>query len=273
MYPGDVSEQPRELIEQQRAAVEQRIAQAADVSVQRTAETAVVRRVEETVTVTRVEETAIVSRVEEAAELQKQLERGVSEQECLAAATRLDKTEDFQVEAAVERRIVGNPERDKQYFHWQKRGDSCAIVAQEGVLQKHTGIDFGEETLAKEAREHGWYDGGTAPDDVGKLLELHGAPVQRWENGADLKTLKDQVSQGHDVIVSVSARDLWNDPSIPQRAGHALWVTGVETDANGNVTGIRTNDSGRSDGAGIRYDVETFQRAWSRFNNHMVATV
>ena len=113
MYPGDVSEHPREIIEQQRAAeiaqqaaVEQRIAHATDVSAQRVAETAVGRHGGEMATGTRVE-----TSLEDAADLRTQIEQSdaarLSQASDHAAATRLERAEDFHAERACLPEITG----------------------------------------------------------------------------------------------------------------------------------------------------------------------
>jgi|GEM_PF-1995538 len=170
-----------------------------------------------------------------------------------------------------ERQIIGTPEQDAQYLH-QQTGETCATVAQEGVIEKHTGIDHGEQALAQEAYENGWADkeGGTYTKCVGNLLESHEIPTQRWLDGsADMNTLKDQLSQGHDVIVGVDAGEFYQDDNY-LGSGHAVWVTGLETDAQGNISKVVVNDSNFAEPQ--VHDAATFQDAWNAANRLMVAT-
>ncbi|MGB8646369.1 MAG: hypothetical protein WCF84_14115 [Anaerolineae bacterium] len=174
-------------------------------------------------------------------------------------------------QAQLGAREIGNAEQDQAFFHYQQGEKACAVVAQESIIQKRTGTDFGEAALAQESEQKGWYsaDKGTYPADVGKLLEAHGVPVRRWQD-AGLDDLQQQIAQGKDAIVGVQASTLWGDNSIPPGTGHVIWVTGMEPDNAGHPIAIIANDSGRADGAGIHYPINTFLRAWAPMGNLMV---
>lgn len=58
----------------------------------------------------------------------------------------------------------------------QLYSDTCAIKSQQLILQDF-GFNISEDQLRNEAMMNGWYDGGTSPADVGKLLELHGVGI------------------------------------------------------------------------------------------------
>jgi hypothetical protein len=168
---------------------------------------------------------------------------------------------------------VGNPKHDAQFWHEQQNDDTCAVVAQEGIIQKHTGQDLGENTLQQEAIENGWYrpGEGTRWSDVGNLLESHDVPTNRW-SGADMNTLCGELEQGRDVIAGVDVGYLWRDPGAIGE-GHAVWVTGLETDQGGNTTGVFLNDSGNPEiGGGGKVSAEVFKRAWNEAGSPMVST-
>ena len=170
-----------------------------------------------------------------------------------------------------ESHIVGTPERDARYLH-EQTGETCATVAQEGILEKHAGVDHGEKALAQEAHENGWTDesGGTFPDHVGDLLDKHGVPTQRWLDGsADLNTVRNELAQGHDVIAGVDAGELYRDAD-KVGAGHAVWVTGVEVGPDGQATRVFVNDSNFPEPQ--VHDARTFQKAWDAGDRLMVAT-
>jgi hypothetical protein len=165
--------------------------------------------------------------------------------------------------------MIGTPEQDAQFLH-QQSAETCATVAQQGIIEKHTGVDYGEQALAQEAYEKGWTDraGGTDSDKIGNLLESHGVPTQRWLDGsANMETLKDQLSQHHNVIVGVDAGEFYQSERI--RGGHAVWVTGVETDSTGRATRVHVNDSNFAEPQ--VHDAETFESAWNNANRMMVA--
>ncbi|MBN1922752.1 MAG: hypothetical protein JW892_16000 [Anaerolineae bacterium] len=181
-------------------------------------------------------------------------------------------TDDGSVAADTgEGQVFGDPEGDAQYLHAQS-GDTCATVAQEGIIEKRTGVDYGEEALAQEAYDQGWTDefGGTYPQDMGNLLEAHDISTQRWLDGsADAETLKEQLSQGKDLMAAVDMGALYQDEAYAG-AGHAVWVTGLETDAEGQVTNVTVNDSNHPEGPQT-HDYATFKNAWDGRNRLLVA--
>lgn len=177
-----------------------------------------------------------------------------------------------------EGQMIGDPVTDARYWHEQQHPDTCAIVAQEGIIAKHTGENPGEEELRREALANKWYvtgrepkENGTKPQDVGKLMEAYQVPVG-FKGSGDMNILEQELAQGHDVIVAVDAGHLWQDAKS-LGSGHAVWVTGLETDNNGKVTNVFLNDSGNSAiGAGGKVSAQTFQNAWTERGNFMVAT-
>jgi hypothetical protein len=170
-----------------------------------------------------------------------------------------------------ERAIIGTPDYDAQFHHLQHRR-TCATVAQQGIIEKHTGIDHGEEALAQVAFKEGWAkaDGRTYTDCVGNLLDEHGIPTQRWLDGsANLDVLKRELAYGHDVIVGVDSGELYQDYEMLDK-GHVVWVTGLELDADGQVTKAFVNDSNSPPRQ--EYDSLTFKNAWDASSREMVST-
>ena len=151
--------------------------------------------------------------------------------------------------------------------------DTCAIKSQQLIMQDF-GIHFTEDQLRNEALMYGWYNGGTAPEDVGKLLELHGIPVSQYEN-ANIFNLVNELAQGHKVIVGVDSGELWGDNIFDKifednAADHALIVSGVDTSDPNNVKVILTDP-----GTGNllkEYSMEDFVDAWEDSNCFMMAT-
>ena len=151
--------------------------------------------------------------------------------------------------------------------------DTCAIKSQQLIMQDF-GIHFTEDQLRNEAMMYGWYNGGTSPEDVGKLLELHGIPVSQYEN-ANIFNLVNELAQGHKVIVGVDSGELWGDDIFDKvfedgAADHALIVSGVDTSDPNNVKVILTDP-----GTGNllkEYSMEDFVNAWEDSNCFMMAT-
>ncbi len=151
--------------------------------------------------------------------------------------------------------------------------DTCAIKSQQLIMQDF-GIHFTEDQLRNEALMYGWYNGGTSPEDVGKLLELHGIPVSKYEN-ANIFNLVNELAQGHKVIVGVDSGELWGDNIFDKlfednEADHALIVSGVDTSDPNNVKVIVTDP-----GTGNllkEYSMEEFVDAWEDSNCFMMAT-
>jgi len=270
--PGETHELEREMIEKQRQAAEQAA---------RAAECKIAQATDASASVTRAHESVTITRTQETVEYQKKVERvdAHSSNEVLAAQ-RVETAGDF--ESAAEKRIIGRPEEAKRYFHYQGEKPRCAINTQQGILEERTGRRYDNEELTRKAIDQHWYTEKKMPDgsfeggttnwkSVGKLLESEQVPIKRWDDGADLDVLKNQLNQGHDVITGVDAGALWRDARYANK-GHAIWVTGVETDANGQVTAVIANDTAFERGQAVRYDAATFRKAWQRRGNVMIAT-
>jgi Peptidase_C39 like family len=181
--------------------------------------------------------------------------------------------------------IYGTPDEDAAHWHQQAKPDTCAIVSQEFILDElgeQFGIEFTEEELRQVAHERGWYTpgGGTSMNDVGKLLELHGIPVDR-ESHATLDDLAEKLAQGEKVIVGVNAETIWqgdnsesltNYPGIPgQSANHAVQVIGIDNEDPDNPKVI-LNDPGTPNGQALTVPVEQFMNAWQASDCYLVAT-
>jgi len=183
--------------------------------------------------------------------------------------------------------VIGTPGEDMQNWHEQTNPDTCAVVAQESVLESVTGQSFSENALRDEAMAHGWYSpgGGTPLDDIGNLLEAHGIPVER-QDGASLQDLAHELGSGHKVIAAVNGEEIWaaahpgggSTPleqysGIPgQGADHAVEVIGIDTSDPAHPM-VVLNDPGTPGGAGLEVPAEAFQQAWSTSGDFMVHTL
>ena len=169
-------------------------------------------------------------------------------------------------------------------FVQQPDDHSCALRSQQLVLRDF-GIDIPFNDLEQIALDNGVYTNeGTYTYDIGKVLQLAGIGMHQTV-GNSVDDLINELVQGHRVIVSVDAHELWynrtmgekllnwlNDAIGHQGGNHALIVAGVEIDPyqpeNSKV--ILTDP-----GAGhlrIEYPMEQFKDAWGDSNCFMAAT-
>jgi hypothetical protein len=167
-------------------------------------------------------------------------------------------------------------------WHEQESSNTCAVAAQEFVLDDLTGVDHPESELRDVATEHGWYspDGGTPMADTGKLLEYYGIPTEQHQN-ATMSDLEQSLAQGDGVIVGVDAGEIWNpgqDPDdvvgehlgVPgEGADHAVQVIGVDRSDPANPM-VVLRDSGTPNGDGERVPLATFEGAWEDSGHFMV---
>lgn len=162
---------------------------------------------------------------------------------------------------------------------FQYAPDTCAIQSQKLVLEKY-GIHCEREELIDEAKLHGWYvEGqGTPIGDVGKLLELHGVPVE-VSDGNNVFSLANELANHRQIIVAVDGDELWDkmgvagdmeDMIVGESANHALIVAGLDTSDPENVKVILTDPG--TGGLRVEYSEDEFMRAWSDSNCYMVST-
>lgn len=161
--------------------------------------------------------------------------------------------------------------------------DTCAIKSQQLILQDF-GIDVSEVDLVQTSAANGWYNtgGGTAPQDVGNLLELANIPITRQE-GANVFNLVNELAQGHKVIVGLDSNEMWYDNTISEKfrnwcddffgeqgGNHALIVAGIDTSDPDNIQVI-VKDPGSGDD-GKPYPLDQFMDAWTDARCYMVST-
>lgn len=161
---------------------------------------------------------------------------------------------------------------------------SCGLRSQQIVLRDF-GIDIPFEDLERYALEAGVYsENGTYTYDIGKVVEMAGVGMHQVQ-GSTIYDLTNELAQGHRVIVSVDAHELWynktpiqklnnwmNDVIGPQGGNHALIVAGVEVNPSDpkDVKVVLTDP-----GAGhlrIEYPLDQFMDAWKDSNCFMAAT-
>lgn len=161
---------------------------------------------------------------------------------------------------------------------------SCALRSQQIVLRDF-GIDIPFKDLEQIALDNGVYTNeGTYAYDIGKVLQLAGVGMHQTV-GNSVDDLINELVQGHRVIVSVDANELWynnsrsekllnwfKDTVGPQGGNHALIVAGVEVDpAHPENSKVVLTDTGAGK-LRIEYPMEQFKEAWGDSNCFMAAT-
>ena len=171
--------------------------------------------------------------------------------------------------------IIGNPADSMDSWHWQETSDSCAVAAQEFALETLTGQDFDEADLRDLAEENGWYapGGGTAPYDVGNILEHMGLNVNRSE-GNDISDIERCLENGGQVIIGVDSDEIWygedDDVFGPgMDAYHAVQVIGIDR-SDPDEPMVILNDSGVTNGCGAMIPLDVFMDAWEDSGCFMV---
>lgn len=161
---------------------------------------------------------------------------------------------------------------------------SCALRSQQIVLRDF-GIDIPFKDLEQIALDCQVYTNeGTYTYDIGKVLQLAGVDMHQTI-GNSVDDLINELAQGHRVIVSVDAQELWNNNTMGEQlknwfedaigyqgGNHALIVAGVEVDPTypENNKVILTDP-----GAGhlrMEYPMGQFKDAWGDSNCFMAAT-
>lgn len=175
---------------------------------------------------------------------------------------------------------IGTPETDAATFDGQQSyDDTCAIRSQEFILEQFTGQEVDEAALVQEAEDMGWYTEGqgTSPEDMGNLLELHGIPVNQYEN-ATTYDLANELAQGHKVMISVDSGELWGEENPDMEdmatgmdgADHAVVVSGIDA-SDPNNPQVIVSDPGTGEPAAT-YPLDQFVSAWQDSNFQMVST-
>jgi uncharacterized Zn-binding protein involved in type VI secretion len=117
------------------------------------------------------------------------------------------------------------------------------------------------------AAQQMWWSGGTTSAQQASILAANGVPATQLtgaSSAASLTAMEGAVANGQGVIAGVWVGNLpastgWTG-FAPGTGGHALLVTGVEYDANGNPVNVVVNDTGQGR-CGVRIPYNQFQNA------------
>lgn len=189
-------------------------------------------------------------------------------------------------EMATDYRIYGETGENVYDPIYIKQPDdhSCGLRSQQIILRDF-GIDIPFDDLERYALDAGVYsEDGTYTYDIGKVVEMAGVGMHQVQ-GSTIYDLTNELAQGHRVIVSVDANELWynntpvekmnnwmSDVVGPQGGNHALIVAGVEVNpADPKDVKVVLTDPG-SGHLRIEYPLDQFMDAWKDSNCFMAAT-
>ena len=161
-----------------------------------------------------------------------------------------------------------------EQWHLQESHCSCAVCAQQFIINEFTGLHLTEAELCRFAEQNGWFDpeNGTSPLNVGKLLEAFGLETQvRFDTS--FEDLRKTLEEGGRAVVTVDSMVLWVDGygNYPvSGADHAIEVIGIDDSNPADVCAI-INDSGIENGGGQRVPYREFMEAWNASGGFMVS--
>lgn len=156
--------------------------------------------------------------------------------------------------------VFGNVAADSTLVD-QQNGETCALMAQEQLIEKYYGIDIPEGEMADFAEKCGVFDpkNGTQSPGWNLLLDKFKIPHQRLYD-CDANDLLNAVKNGNDVFMAVDMGDYSGNLSFPPGAGHAIVVTGGSIDPQtGEIIGFYVNDSNHA-GSPVFKTVEQMSR-------------
>ena len=165
-------------------------------------------------------------------------------------------------------------EEAAEQWHVQDGDYSCAVCTQQFIINEFMDLDVSEEQLCTIAEENGWFEpeAGTAPADIGNLLELYGIDTQTNYEGS-IEEIKSTLDQGGRVIVAVDSMVLWVDGfgNYPVYGmDHAIEVIGID-DSDPLDVRVIINDSGIEGGCGQSVPYRELMEAWAPSGGFMVS--
>ena len=151
---------------------------------------------------------------------------------------------------------------------------NCVLESVRQLLLK-AGNDVSEDELVSYATAKGIYSpaGVVNGGDKGRqLLEEFGISAERMpaKEPATIADVKQAVADGRGVVAFVDGPSWF--PGVGP-GGHAIVVTGVELDDQGNVVAVFVNDTGdNQDNCGQRVPISRFQPAFDKNGSRLLVT-
>lgn len=139
---------------------------------------------------------------------------------------------------------------------------NCGLCAVQNIAYM-SGVKTDQDTLIRAAYQNGWCDkgGGTSYSDRKAVLKALG--IESYTAEPTIDNIVSAVMSGRGVIASVDAYALYNI-NTTEVGYHAIAITSVTLDKNGNATEIIICDSNakaRGESGAKRYSVEDFKNA------------
>jgi hypothetical protein len=140
------------------------------------------------------------------------------------------------------------------------------------VFDQTTGAHLDDHAVSAVADEMGFVhhaaDGtqSMGVDGISGVLTQLGIP-SHIATGS-IPALTDALANGHSVIAAVDAEKIWGQTPDPNRADHAVEVTGI--DAQDGV--VFLNDPGIPGGEAEQVPLSVFESAWADSGHQMVVT-
>ena len=145
--------------------------------------------------------------------------------------------------------------------------ENCGVESSRQIINAGKDLPISEDDLLDSALKNGDAEkaatrdlsGRTTADQRKNILKDNG--VSSSLKPQTLKGIDEAVSEGRGVIAAVDVSKLWGPPN---KGGHAVVVTGVVKDADGNITEVIINDTANHGGGGQcgkRYTADEFEKA------------
>jgi uncharacterized Zn-binding protein involved in type VI secretion len=162
---------------------------------------------------------------------------------------------------------------------------NCGVESSRQLIQQATGSTITQEQLLNQALstpvngamiasqgaagpQQMYMSGLTGPAGRALLLTNNGVPATT--QAPTMANLETAVSEGRGVITAMDAAQLPNWPAnTPAGSWHAITVTGVEYDADGNPINVIVNDTGTGQ-CGLSMTYAQFQAALRSSSSHVV---
>jgi hypothetical protein len=164
---------------------------------------------------------------------------------------------------------------DASYWRYRQQDYDCAEMAVADVVGQVTGREPTENEITAAAGNIPSVShpgpiyrpsDKTKNSDLPVLLAHYG--VQAAAVHIDTDALAQDLDQGHEVIVGLNDKILWNKPGDRTQENHFVVVTSIDTKAGV----VHINDSGIKAGRDEQVPIATFGQAWATSDNFAVVT-
>ena len=129
----------------------------------------------------------------------------------------------------------------------QQSYNNCGVESSRQIINQATGASIREDALLDSAMRNGDADqerrhfdsGGTSPSERQSILARNGVPSTLQPN--TMANITQAIAERRGVITSHDVAVLWGPGNS---GGHAVLVTGLQYDQNGNLVNVIINDTG-----------------------------